>query len=169
MVALTGKWIWLPAYAGLAFWLVWRFGWNGVLVALGCGLVLVATDQLSSGLLKPLVGRLRPSHNPEVLPLLHIVDDIRGSRFGFVSSHAANSFGFSTFIALMVGRGRRWVAPVFFLWAFAVSYSRIYLGVHYPGDILCGALLGVGIAYLAAWAFRRVFPKRADSLLVLEK
>jgi len=89
---------------------------------------------------------LRPSHEPDLQDKVHIVNDYRGGRYGFVSSHAANSFALAMLISLLV-RKRRWVA-LFFLWAILVSYSRIYLGVHYPGDIFGGALVGIMCAYI---------------------
>ncbi len=85
--------------------------------------------------------RLRPSHDPDISHLVHIVRDRQGGLYGFVSSHAANSFAFATFTFLAISR--RWFTILIFSWATVVSYSRIYLGVHYPGDIIAGAALGL--------------------------
>ena len=137
------------------------------------GLVLTVTlcDQVSSGLIKPLVGRLRPSHTPALAGLLHLVDGYRGGLYGFVSSHAANSFGAVVYVALILRRWRITLAMVAL--AMAAGYSRIYLGVHYPGDVLAGALLGAAIGTLAygmalglCWALPRLEVRYAPLLLV---
>lgn len=137
------------------------------------GLVLTVTlcDQVSSGLIKPLVGRLRPSHAPALTGLLHLVDGYRGGLYGFVSSHAANAFGAVVYVALTLRRRRMTLAMVAL--ALAVSYSRIYLGVHYPGDVLAGALLGAvigaltyGMALGLCWALPRLEVRYATLLLV---
>ncbi|MGI6231740.1 MAG: phosphatase PAP2 family protein [Prevotella sp.] len=108
-------------------------------------LLFVLLDQLSSGLIKPLAGRLRPSHDPVIAPLLHYVNGYHGGRYGFVSGHATNIAGLATWLCLLFRD--RLSRTVFILFAAALCYSRIYLGVHYPGDILCGALLGFTLSY----------------------
>ncbi len=120
------------------------------------GLVILCADQLSSSLMKPLFHRLRPSHEPSLSSVIDIVGNYRGGMYGFVSSHAANMFGVATYISLVL-RGRMRTLTVF-LWALIGSYSRIYLGVHYPGDVLCGALLGVVVGWLCAQLFLYLFP-----------
>ena len=117
-----------------------------IFITLSFVAVIVLCDQLSSGLIKPLVERLRPSHEPALNGLVHLVNGYTGGRFGFVSSHAANSFGFAMFSAL-VFRYKPY-SFVIFVWALFNSYSRIYLGVHYPLDVICGAALGVFLALL---------------------
>lgn len=115
--------------------------------------VMVLSDQLSSAVIKPLVGRIRPSHESSLLPYLHLVNDYHGGLHGFVSGHATNITAAATWFWL-VYRDRLTHACLLFL-AFAVSYSRLYLGVHYPGDIVCGALLGFLISYSAYVLCRR--------------
>lgn len=112
-------------------------------------LTILLADQVSSGLMKPYFERLRPCHNPELEGLLYVYGRC-GGLYGFVSSHAANTFGVATFLTLILRKkqkGIKWL----FLYAVIVSYSRIYLGVHYPLDVLFGALVGVLSAYLS-WA-----------------
>ena len=108
-------------------------------------LTILLCDRISSGLIKPFFMRLRPSHCIALAGQLHFVDGYRGGMYGFVSSHAANAFGAVTFVALVLRR--RKLTCALFLLALLVSYSRIYLGVHYPGDILAGGLLGCFIGY----------------------
>lgn len=123
-------------------------------LVLTTALIIVAADQLSSGLIKPLVQRLRPSHEPGLMDLLHYVHDYRGGTYGFVSSHAANTAGLALWLSLLFRRRAVWYAMGAF---FADNcYSRIYLGVHYPGDILCGTLIGLACATLGYLAFRKV-------------
>jgi undecaprenyl-diphosphatase len=108
-------------------------------------LVILVADQLSSGLIKHLVERLRPTREPALGDLIHTVNGYRGGMYGFVSSHAANSFAAITLISLIM-RQRLVFFPLL-VWALMQCYSRVYLGVHYPGDILGGIVVGV----LAGW------------------
>lgn len=128
-------------------------------VIMAIALTVLLCDQVSSGLIKPLFARLRPSHNPEIAGLLHYVNGYHGGMYGFVSSHAANSFGVATYVALLLKR--RWVTFSLALLAIGVSYSRIYLGVHYPGDVIAGGLLGVviGGGCYKVWIFSCNNPK----------
>ena len=109
-------------------------------------LIIVAADQLSSGLIKPLVQRLRPSHEPGLMEMLHYVDDYRGGMFGFVSSHAANTIALAVWVTLLFRQWHLyWAMGTFYV---VNCYSRIYLGVHYPGDILCGSVVGALCGWL---------------------
>jgi len=100
--------------------------------------------------MKPFFERFRPSKDPELQHLVHIVNEYRGGRFGFASSHAGNSFALAIFIFQIFKERYGWVKWMF-LWAAVVSYSRIYLGVHYPGDIIVGASIGL----LMGWMFSK--------------
>ena len=120
------------------------------------GLAIGLSDFVASSVFKPMVERLRPSHVPELEGVLHIVNGYRGGQFGFMSSHAANSFALATFFALCM-RSRS-LSTVLFIWATLNAYSRIYLGVHYPGDVICGAALGSFSAYLAYFLLLKIRP-----------
>ena len=133
--------------------------------ALRLAMVLVTfagTDAISSRVLKPGFERLRPSHNPDLSEalILHQHEDgsvYRGGRFGFVSSHASNTFGLAAMAFLLLGStATRWL----WLWAAIVSWTRIYLGVHYPADIVFGALFGTGFAAATHQLFSRVFKEK---------
>ena len=137
----TQTWTWIPAILVLLVWMWRKWGIRSLYVVAGIALCILLSDQISSSLLKPLVARLRPTHNPEIADLIHTVNGYRGGRYGFVSSHAANAATFVTFTAL-VFRNRLYTI-LLSLWAFFTAYSRVYLGVHYVGDVLCGALIGV--------------------------
>lgn len=159
---LTSKWAAAPVVLLILFRLfkggVRRSAW----IALAAFLVTFAgTDAISSRLMKPGFERLRPSHEERLseVIILHRHDDgsvYRGGRFGFVSSHAANTFGLATLAVLLFGAGAwRWL----WVWALIVSWTRIYLGVHYPGDILFGALFGAGWAAACLTLFRKIDPR----------
>jgi undecaprenyl-diphosphatase len=148
MVFISGKLTWLPFYLFLVFLMYRKFGWRLVWVLLGAALVVTLADQTSVHLFKNVFERLRPCHNPEIRELIHLAASKCYGKFGFVSSHAANSFGVAVFLALAFKT--RWFSWFILAWALLVSYSRIYLGVHYPADIIVGGLLGAVCGY-AVW------------------
>lgn len=120
-------------------------------------LAFVFADQISSGLIKHIVERLRPTHEPALETMVRVVNGYRGGMYGFVSSHAANSVAASTLIALIMRH--RAVAISLFTWAFMQCYSRVYLGVHYPGDILGGIVVGLLVGWLI-WFLMRWIQRR---------
>ena len=146
----TQTWTWTPIIFILLVWMWRRWGVRSLYVVGGIALCILLADQISSSILKPWVARLRPTHNPEIADLIHTVNGYRGGRYGFVSSHAANAATFVTFTALVFRN--RFYTILLMLWAFLTAYSRVYLGVHYVGDVVCGALVGVlvGVGVYAA-------------------
>lgn len=142
MMAFTGKTVWIPMYVTMAVMLFRRYNWriaSGYLIAIG--LAILVTDQMIASHIRPFFERLRPSHvDSPVCELVHVVNGYRGGLYGFPSCHGANSFCLAVFLSLLV-RERRFAVAVF-SWAVLHSYTRLYLGVHYPGDLLVGAILG---------------------------
>lgn len=136
-----------------------RGNWLWVLV--GVALCFLLADQISNNAIKDGVQRLRPCHAMEGVRMFHTG---KGGLYGFVSSHAANSFAIAMFFSLLYGGGKKegarwrgeWVPWVLFVWAVVVCYSRAYLGKHYPGDLVCGALLGLGVGALVYFAMSRI-------------
>ena len=126
----------------------------GILFIIACALVIVICDQTASTICKPLFSRPRPSHEPALLGLVDLVNGRRGGAYGFFSSHAANTFGLATFVALTFRN--RIISFTLYIWAILSSYSRIYLGLHYPGDILVGLLFGILVGYIIYLLFSRV-------------
>ncbi|MDR0843696.1 MAG: phosphatase PAP2 family protein [Tannerella sp.] len=145
MWLFSSKLIWVPTALGVVYALVKDKRKELLFILAGIILTIVLCDQLSSSVIKPFFHRLRPSH--QFGDLVHVINGYRGGRYGFVSSHAANAFGFALFTSLIFRFIPYTIAT--FTWAVVNSYSRIYLGVHYPSDIFCGALLGLACAYVA--------------------
>lgn len=143
MWQVSGKLQWVPLYLFLLFILFKKYKKSVWVVLVAVGVVVALADQFSVQLFKEMFERWRPCHNLELKEVVHIVNDKCGGRFGFVSSHAANSFALATLIGLFLNRK---ALVLLLVWAGAVAYSRVYLGVHYPADILGGAILGALIA-----------------------
>ena len=123
-------------------YIIFKNNWRlALMVILGIALTITLADQISSGLIKDFIGRFRPTHNPEIESIVHTVNGYKGGLYGFVSSHAANTLGVAVYISLLFRN--RYITLFMMLWSLLVAYSRIYLGVHYPGDILGGMIVGV--------------------------
>jgi len=151
---ISGRIEWLPLYLVLIAFIIYRFRWKSITILIAVILTIALADQLAVKAFKEVFERLRPTHNPEIQHLVHIVNDYRGGSYGFVSNHAANSFSLAMFISLLFKN--RYVTISIFFWALLVSYSRIYLGVHYPGDILGGAVLGMGIGCMIFFGYTKL-------------
>ena len=148
MWCISGRWIWVPFYIVLTYMLFRRFSWKrATLCLITIGLIILAADQTCASLIRPEVCRLRPANlNNPLSHLVHVVNGYRGGRYGFPSCHAANTFALAMFMSL-VFRNKRFTVMMF-SWAIVVSYSRMYLGVHYFGDLFCGASVGSLFAVL---------------------
>ena len=148
---------WLPLFAFLIYKIYKVDPKNSWWVFGGILLTILISDQVTSGIMKPFFERLRPCHDPRWEGLLHNYGRC-GGLYGFASSHAANTFGLATFLTLTLSSKIKGIAWLF-VYALLVSYTRIYLGVHYPVDIVFGALVGVLAAYLS-WFLVVVLKKK---------
>jgi undecaprenyl-diphosphatase len=146
MLKTTDRFFWIPLYILIGLFLIWKFRKKTWLILLILPLLIITADQFSSALMKPLFERLRPCYNDSIKDLLYLIKDC-GGQYGFISSHAANTFALCTFLVLLLRKSYSWIY-LSYCWALLVSYSRIYLGVHYPGDIIAGALAGIIFALL---------------------
>lgn len=143
---------WLPAYISLAIFLIWKFKKAGLFLILAAILCVGTADFTSSQLIKKNVERLRPCNNAEIKTDVQLL--VRcGSGYSFTSSHAANHFALATFLALTLGRVYRRIRVPLWLWAASIALSQVYVGVHYPLDIIFGGLLGMmlGNLFYSIW------------------
>ena len=173
---------WLPLYALLVGFVVYKFGiqWylstqntsnyrftallRVLIVFAGFAVAVGLSDFISSGIIKPWVSRLRPTHEPALAGMLHLVNGYTGGMYGFVSSHAANTMACALLFSLLYRN--KYATVALMLWVALNCYSRMYLGVHYPGDIIGGLLVGTLIAGMT-YAVARHLLKRLDARHVL--
>jgi undecaprenyl-diphosphatase len=162
MMFLSTTYAWIPLYLILLYLLIKNFKKQTWLILVAIALTILLADQITSSIMKPFFERLRPSHEPSLAEQVFIVNKYRGGRFGFASSHAANTFGIATLMWMVLKIYRPWIG-LLFLWTLLVGYTRIYLGVHYPGDILAGYLVGFVcaiVAYLLMTFVRNMIDRR---------
>jgi len=152
MFFLSMKVVWAPLYLVILIYLGKKYKRKFRIIILFVILAVALTDQTAL-IIKYSFDRLRPCHEPSLQGLVHMVKGGCGGKFGFVSSHAANSFNVALLSLMFIKK--RWYSVSIIFWAAIVSYSRIYLGVHYPGDVLFGAILGALIGWSVYMMYRR--------------
>jgi undecaprenyl-diphosphatase len=159
MVFASNRLVWFPFYAVLIGWLIYHFRQRALLLLPLIIAAIGLADSITSRLFKPFFGRPRPCHDGRLVGLLHLPDGC-GGMFGFLSSHAANSVALAVFLALVLPAGRfNGLKIGVFAWAFLLSYSRMYLGAHYPTDVLGGAAVGGLMGWVAAVAYQHWAPR----------
>lgn len=153
----SGKAVWLPLAAFILIVLLYKKNWReSILILLAIVLVITLCDQFASHICKPIFTRFRPTHHPDFMEQVKTVFDYRGGRYGFISSHAANAFGFATFMSLLF-RYRLFTWTIFF-WATLTAYTRVYLGVHFISDIVPGAIAGIFFGWVVYWLYVKARP-----------
>ena len=159
MVFASNRLAWIPFYALLIGWLIYHFRRRALLLL---PLVIAAVglaDSITSRLFKPFFGRPRPCHDAVIFTQLRLPDGC-GGQFGFLSSHASNSMALAVFMALVLPSIRfRGLKITIFLWSLLLSYSRMYLGAHYPTDVLGGAAIGALLGWAAAALYHQQAPR----------
>lgn len=143
----SGKSVWLPLAIFILFVLLYKRSWKeSLLILLAIVLTITLCDQFASHICKPIFTRFRPTHHPDFMDQVKVVFGYRGGLYGFISSHAANAFGFATLLMLIMRD--RFLSFTLLFWATVTSYSRIYLGVHFISDIVPGILSGLFFGYV---------------------
>lgn len=165
MRTISSTKVWIPLYLFVLFLVFYKTSLkSAALVTIFFILMVVCCDQLSSGLMKPFFERPRPGHHPDFKDLVDVVNGYRGGGYSFISGHATNACGFAVLLALIFRQ--RWVWLVALIWAVAISYSRIYLGMHFVSDVVVGMIAGTLIAvglYAALIFLRKKLFKVEDS------
>jgi undecaprenyl-diphosphatase len=144
MYAVSGKVIWAPLYIAILIYLGYKYKRKFFIILIIIALAITLSDQ-ASVIIKNITQRLRPCHEPVLTGLVHLVHGECGGLYSFVSSHATNSFNIALLSLLFIKK--RWYTIGIIIWALVIGYSRSYLGVHYPGDVLCGSILGAIIGW----------------------
>lgn len=154
MHAASNGLTWLPVFAVLLFLFYKYYSRKEFLfIILSVALLITLTDQTSFQLFKEVIQRLRPCHEPELKGLIRIYNGECGGEHGFISSHATNYFGIAVFCIFLLYKKHHVLIPLLLLWATLIAYSRVYLGVHYFGDVLCGSIVGSLIGFLVSRLF----------------
>ena len=157
VLMLTNAKTWIPLYLGLFYVLVKTYGRNYreiLFVMLAAGLCVLLAGAVDDSIVKPLVARWRPTHDPEIGALVDVVNGYRGGNYGFFSAHAANTFSIAMFFSLLM-RHRLFVCFMV-AWSLINCWTRLYLGVHYPGDITVGLCWGALVGYTVYRLYCRV-------------
>lgn len=153
-VMATATLTWIPTAIVLLYVIIHNNEMKNIcLILLGIGLCILFADQIASGIFKPLVARFRPTNDPVLMSYVDIVNEYRGGRYGFFSSHAANTFAVATFVGMLV-RCRQ-LSLYLVSWALLNCWTRVYLGVHYFGDVLVGTVCGVLVGLIVYAVFAR--------------
>lgn len=157
MIGLSNPFFSLPVYFLVFYFIKIKFGWKVTLWAiLALILVVILCDGISYRIFKQGFERYRPCYNLEIGDQVYLPTGSCGGKFSFVSGHATNFFGLATFWGMLLMKRVKMILPVLLIWAGLIAYSRIYLGVHYPADIACGALLGIFLGWLVYRFFKNV-------------
>ncbi|WP_256012416.1 phosphatase PAP2 family protein [Desertivirga xinjiangensis] len=155
MPLLRNRYFWAPLYFFLIIFLIRNYKKAGVICILFLLITFGIADYVSASVIKPSIERLRPCNEPGFNTEI-IARVVCGSGFSFPSTHATNHFAIAMFLSVVFSRRWKWIWLVSFLWAFSIIFAQVYVGVHFPVDVTCGALLGCLVGYLTATVFLTV-------------
>lgn len=155
MIWMSDRYLWFPFYGYLLFRLYQHYGKRSYFPIIALIVVIVCTDQITSTLMKPYFGRLRPCKDPLLEGIIRVIGKCRGS-YGFSSGHAANAFALAGFFYFLE---KSTFTKIMLIWAAVIAYSRIYLGVHYPGDVLVGSVIGILFSLAGATLLQHFRPE----------
>jgi len=163
MYALSGRVIWVPLYLAILIYLGVKYKRKFLIIIPFIIIAVTLADQVSVQLFKNIFIRLRPCHEPSLAGMVHLVKGECGGLYGFVSSHASNSFNVALLSLMFIKK--KWYTISIILWASVIGYSRIYLGVHYPGDVVCGSMVGAFIG----WGVYKLYELTDNKVLANKK
>ena len=156
-ILVSEKWFWIPLYVIFLYFLYKNFNKKSLFyILLFVALGITASDQIAN-IFKFGFERLRPCHDPSLEGLLREVKC--GGKFGFYSAHSSNSFFVATYLTILLGKKIKQLPYFLFVWAATVAYSRVYLGMHFPGDIIVGAIMGILLALFFGTLAKKVIRK----------
>ena len=156
-ILVSEKWFWIPLYVIFLYFLYKNFNKKSLFyILLFVALGITASDQIAN-IFKFGFERLRPCHDPSLEGLLREVKC--GGKFGFYSAHSSNSFFVATYLTMLLGKKIKQLPYFLFVWAAIVAYSRVYLGMHFPGDIIVGAIMGILLALFFGTLAKKVIKK----------
>lgn len=157
-IMISGTFVWIPLYIIFCYFLYKNFKLKSlVYILIFVAIGVTVSDQLA-GVFKYDIARLRPCHDPGLQGYMRAVKC--GGQFGFYSAHASNTFFLASYLSFLLKDKLKWFPYVIFVWAVVVSYSRIYLGVHFPVDILVGAFVGLLLGGLFAMLAKKVINRQ---------
>jgi membrane-associated phospholipid phosphatase len=156
MPFLRNQWTWAPLYLFLLIFMPANYGRKGWMWCVFFLMAFAIGDYVSASIIKPYYIRLRPCNNPYIKDIVHLLVPC-GSGLSFPSSHATNHFAMGIFSAVSLRKKTKWIWPVALLWALSIGYAQVYVGVHFPGDVVVGGILGTLIGLLVGYMYNRVY------------
>jgi undecaprenyl-diphosphatase len=156
------KLFWIPLYLVGGIYAIVKYKKSVLFLLSGLVVAILLSDQIAASLIKPIFHRLRPCNNPLLSTQIRLLVHC-GSGYSFVSAHASNHFAMAVFASLTLLQ-KKWLLPVLLLWAFTVSYSQVYVGVHYPADVVGGGILGCLIGTFCALATKKIMLKYSSKI-----
>jgi undecaprenyl-diphosphatase len=157
---ISNKYIWIPLYVFFVVLLLKKHKKKAVFYIVAAVVLIALSDLISVHLFKNLIQRYRPSHNMDLQNLVHLVNDYAGGQFGFVSSHASNTMALAIFMIMSMSFEKKIFVALILFWTLIVSYSRIYLGVHYPADVIAGMALGIILAFIIHFLLKKMIKNK---------